>query len=143
MSGLNINFDGVKEGGFGLIPAGDYPVIIDNAEIKETRDGTGEYINARLKILTGEYEGRTIFTMWNIKNKNPEATAIGLSQLKTFCKVSGRGDKPLTDVTQLVGYKATAVVKTRTDTYGEKNVVSYFKAYKKPEETKKSSDGLF
>ncbi len=129
--GLNINFEDVKESGFGLLPKGEYSIIVDDAVIKETKDGTGSYINMKLKLIGGNYDGRFLFTMFNIKNKNPEATAIGLSQLKTFCKVSGRGDKPLTDVTQLVGFKAVAVVKTKEDSYGEKNVVSYFKPYKK------------
>lgn len=128
---MNISFDNVKESGFGLIDAGDYPVMVDEATVKDTKSGTGQYINMKLKIIGGDAEGRFLFTTFNIKNDNPKAVEIGMSQLKTFCKVSGRGDKPLSDVTQLVGYKATAVVKIKEDaTYGDKNVVSYFKPYK-------------
>jgi hypothetical protein len=138
---LNINFEGVKESGFSPIPAGEYSVISDSAEIKDTRDGTGQYINMKLKILGGEYDGRTLFTMFNIKNQNVKAVEIGLSQLKTFCKVSGRGDKPLTDVVSLVGFKVNAVCKVKTDSYGDKTVVSYFKPFSQTED-KPKNEGL-
>lgn len=139
---LNINFDNVQETGFGLLPAGDYTVIVDEASIKETKAGTGEYINMKLKVTEGDHAGRFLFTTFNIKNPNVEAVKIGMGQLKTFCKVSGRGDKPLTDVNDLVGHCAVAVVKTKTDDYGEKNTVSYFKARSKTAEAKKPADGL-
>jgi hypothetical protein len=142
MSGLNIVFDGVEEAGFGLLPNGEYTVIVDSAVIKETKDGQGEFINMKLKVTEGNHSGRFLFTMFNIKNKNPEAVKIGMGSLKTFCKVSGRGDKPLTDVNDLVGHIAVAVVKTKTDDYGEKNAVSYFKARSKASEVKKPADGL-
>ncbi len=146
---LNLNFDEVKESGFSLLPNGEYNVIVDEAIIKQTKDGTGEYINVKLKVLGSSYDGRFLFTMFNIKNKNPEAVKIGMSQLKTFLNVCGRGAAPLTDVTQLVGFKAVAVVKTKEDSYGEKNVVSYFKPYKKENDSltagapKKSEDVPF
>jgi hypothetical protein len=139
---FNIDLSKVKESGFAPIPEGEYPIIIDDAEVKETRDGTGEYINAKLKILGGDYDGRILFTMFNIKNNNVKAVEIGLSQLKTFCRLSGRGDKTLTDVKELVGHKANAVVKTKVDSYGEKSVVSYFKAFKASEQKANKQDAL-
>jgi len=143
---LNINFDNVEERGFQLLPAGDYTVIVDECSIKETKARTGEYINMKLKITEGNQAGKFIFTTFNIKNPNTEAVKIGMSQLKTFCKVSGRGDKPLTDVNDLVGHIAVAVVKTKTDDYGEKNAVSYFKPRSSSEFAKpvaKKVDELF
>jgi len=130
MSGLNLDFTGVKESGFGTMPEGEYPVIVDNAEIKETRDGTGQYINCKLKVTHGEFAGRFLFTMFNIKNKNVQAVEIGLSQLKTFRRIAGISANTMTDVLELVGHKANAMVKIKTDSYGEKNVVSYFKPFK-------------
>lgn len=130
---LNLDLSNVKEQSFGIIPQGTYPVIVDDAEVKETKDGTGEYINLKLKVIEGEGTGKFIFTMFNIKNKNQKAVDIGLGQLKSFLSCIGVDNTKLSDVTTLVGYKAMAVIKHKKDDYtgGEKAVVSYFKPYEK------------
>ena len=124
---MNIDLTDVKESSFALIPNGEYSVMMDDCSIKETKSGTGEYINAKFRIMNGAYEGRWLFHMFNIKNENAKATEIGLGQLKTFMRCAGVKEFKLTDVLDLLSLKCNAVVKTRTDDYGEKNVISYFK----------------
>lgn len=123
----------VKEtGGFKPIPEGTYVVISDEAEVKKTKSGTGEYISMKFKILQGTQEGRTLFHSFNIQNENPKAVEIGLGQLKTFMKCAGFTEYKLENVAELVGYKVEAVVKIKSDEgYGEKAVISYFKALPK------------
>jgi hypothetical protein len=110
-----------------VVPAGEYLVTLTEAQVKETKSGTGEYISAKLRINAGEHEGRFIFTTFNIKNDNAQAVQIGLQQLKGFMKAAGFTDFVVKSVTDLEGATATAVVKNKTDDYGEKAVVSYFK----------------
>jgi hypothetical protein len=122
-----------------LLPNGDYVVVVEDAEIKETKDGAGEYIKAKMKVIEGERKGKVLYQMFNIKNKNSEAVRIGHQQLKTFMKVSGMENFVLKSVNDLCGLKAVAIVKSKTDDYGEKNVISYFKEYK----TSSPSQGAF
>ena len=118
----------VKTGGFELLPEGSYLLVADEAVVKQTKSGTGEYVSVSFKVVGGHYAGRTIFHMFNIKNENPKAVEIGLQQLKTFLKCAGKSDTVLSSVTDLLGLKSGAVVKIRVDAqYGDKNVISYFK----------------
>lgn len=117
------------ESNFKAIPAGTYTVILDDCEVKQTKSGTGEYINCKFKIIGGEYDDKILYHMFNIKNENQEAVKIGLSQLRTFMECAGIKDLKLKSVVELVGYKAMATVKNKTDSYGEKAVISYFKPF--------------
>jgi hypothetical protein len=124
---FNIDLSGVKASGPRTIAPGTYTVIADNAEIKQTKSGTGEYISVRFKIVGGECNGMTIYHSFNIKNQSVKAVEIGLQQLKQFVQCSGAPEK-LTSPVDLVGYKATAMVKIQSDAnYGDKAVISYFK----------------
>jgi len=124
---FNIDLSSVKSAGPRTIAAGSYTVIADGAEIKATKAGTGEYISVKFKILGGECNGLTLWHSFNIKNPSVKAVEIGLQQLKQFVQCSGAPEK-LTSPIDLVGYKATAVVKIQSDaTYGDKSVIAYFK----------------
>ena len=117
-----------KKPDFGLLPDGEYVVTCDDAQVKETKDGTGEYINVKLGICQGDYKGRVLFVMFNIKNKNPKAVEIGFQQLKTFMVSADAPSLAVKSVSELLGLTCIAVVKTKTDEkFGDKNVVSYFK----------------
>lgn len=131
----NLNLDAVKESTFEPIPPGQYVVQLAEAAIKETKSMTGEYINAKYLIVEGPSEGRSLFHMFNIKNDNPKAVEIGLSQLKSFMKCAGKTTFNLSSVSDLLGLKAIAVVKTRTDDFGEKSVISFFKPVGSPATT--------
>ena len=143
-----LDFSKIKSASnFEPVPAGEYTVISDDAELKSTKDGTGAYVNMKLKIIGGDEEGRFIFTMFNVQNKNEKAVEIGLSQLKSFMKCAGIDEGKLKNAVALVGYKCKAIVKHKTDSFGTKAVVSYFKPLSKEETTKKEpsrgSDGLW
>ena len=117
-----------EQQGFGLIPEGTYPVIVDDAVVKSTKSGTGEYINVTYRVLDGPSKGRTLFHMFNIKNDNAKAVEIGLGQLKTFMKCSGQKEMTLKGALDLVGLRCLAVIKIKKDDqYGDKNSISYFK----------------
>ena len=125
---FDLDLSQVKENSFAPIAPGTYFVIMDECAVKETKSGTGSYINAKYRILNGQNEGKFIFHMFNIKNENPKAVEIGLGQLKTFMKCSGSKSERLTDVLDLIGMRCDAVVKIRHDDgYGDKAVISYFK----------------
>lgn len=124
-----------ESSGFAPLPEGKYNVIVDDCSVKDTKSGTGQYINVKFRVLGGDKDGRFLFHMFNIKNQNAEAVKIGLGQLKTFLRIAGHKDpNVLTDVLDLVGYKAMATVKIKED----KNNISYFKAYEPQVESVKA-----
>lgn len=69
--GITVNFKGVEaqsEPGAGPVPDGTYLVTVDEAGEKTSQKGTPG-ISLRLKILTGEFEGRVLFDdLWLTQN---------------------------------------------------------------------------
>lgn len=126
-----LDLTNVKETSFEPVPQGTYLVIADDVELRDTKAGDGQYLNVKFKILDGEQDGRMVYHRFNIKNKNEKATNIGLSQLRSFMRLSGRSDMALQSPLDLVGMRCLAVVKHKTDDYGTKAEISYFKEVKK------------
>jgi len=109
-----------------VLPAGKYNVVCEEANIKETKNGDGEYINVRFSVIDGDMKGRKMFMMFNIKNKNEQAVTIGRQQLKSFLIAAGTENFALTTVKALEGMKAKATVQVKGDSYGEKNNITKF-----------------
>jgi hypothetical protein len=125
---FKVDLTNVKEQlGFEPIPQGEYVVMAEEAQVKSTKSGGGEYIHVKFTVLSGAYEGRKLFEMFNIKNENVKAVEIGLSKLKSFLVCAGVQNMVLDDVAKLEGKTVIAVVKNKTDSYGEKNTIQAFK----------------
>lgn len=116
-----------SESNFDPLPAGWYTAVINGAEVKPTKDGTGSYISLKYGITGPSHQGRVVFGMLNIRNKNPKAEEIGLQQLGELMRASGL--QRVTDSDQLIG--ANLQIKLAIETqegYEPKNVVKGFKA---------------
>lgn len=116
-----------KVDSFDVVPKGTYLASCEDAEIKTTKDGTGEYINAKFSIIGSDFDNRKVFNMFNIKNKNDQAVKIGRAKLKEFLIASGKKDFTLKSVKDLCGLKAQIVVNVKEDEMGKKNSISGFK----------------
>lgn len=105
-----------------VLEAGLYYAQVEKAELKKTRDGTGEYINVMFNILGPKAAGKKVFSMYNVKNRNEQAVNIGLSQLKQLAQSA---NIPLTSVTPqaLIGAVVDITLGVRGDEFGMKNVV--------------------
>lgn len=96
----------------GPLPPGNYNVVIEKAEVKPTKAGNGEMIKVQLKVLDGACAGRSIFEQFNIRNPNPEATQIGLGQLKGMLKSFGfPNPNQLGSCTDMIGLKGSVSTK--------------------------------
>ena len=128
---FNLDFSNVKDSQtFAPIPAGTYNVCVDEAEVRPTKKGDGEFVNVKLRVIDGPQANRFLFQNFNIKNPNPQAVEIGMQQLKSLMKCSGMKEMKLTSVLDLVGLMCQAVVKIKIDEkYSPEGqaVVSYFK----------------
>lgn len=130
MGNLSGIFDGVgtkPEYDNSPLPVGEYKVEIVKAEIKTTKDGTGNYINVQYKVIDGQYINRVVFGMLNIRNKNPEAQRIGGEQF--FNLREAIGVKKVDDTDQLVGHRLQIKLGIRkSEQYGDQNDVKGFSA---------------
>jgi hypothetical protein len=122
----------VKAQGNDTLPAGKYVCNVTNTEMKDTKDGTGAYIRTELTVAEGDAKGRKVWFNINVRNKNPQATEIGMSQLKSLLVCAGypTPDK-LSGIGELNGLTVGVKTKVKTDEYGEKAEVSYFYEPKK------------
>jgi hypothetical protein len=88
-------------GNYDPLPDGDYEVSVQKCELKDTKDGTGNYFNLQLQVTEGKFAKRVLFAMITRKNKSDKAEQIGHGQLRTLME-SG-GITTLSDTDQLIG----------------------------------------
>lgn len=109
------------------VPAGWYEVSIVEAEVKDTKAGTGKYINVRYDIVGPSHQGRVVFGMLNIQNANAKAEEIGRQQLGDL--MGALGIASLRDTDQLIGGRLSIKVKVeKSEEYGDRNSVTGWKA---------------
>ena len=113
----------------GAIPAGQYVVKIERAQLKDTKSGTGRYISLMLRVQGPTHSNAVVFAMVNISNQNQEAERIGKAQLRSIMEAIGL--QTITDTDQLIGGVMDVKVAVEKDTYNgneqERNVVKSFK----------------
>lgn len=87
MAIINFNANDVEPSkAFDPIPAGKYIAVITDSEMKETRAGTGRYLQLEFEITDGEYAGRKLWARLNIENQNAEAVRMARADLSAICR---------------------------------------------------------
>jgi len=87
MSTLNFDANTVEPStGFDPIPAGKYPVVIVESEMKPTKSGTGRYLELTFEVIDGEYRGRKVWARLNLENPNATAVEIARAELSAICR---------------------------------------------------------
>jgi ribosomal protein L33 len=71
-----------SENSFELIPEGYHNFIVENAEVRGSKKGTGNFIELTCKIEGGN---RKHWHYFNIQNTNEQVATRGLVDLKKFC----------------------------------------------------------
>lgn len=125
---FDVNAMPAKSGGaFEPLPAGWYTATISQAELKDTKAGTGQYIKLRYDITGPSHEGRVVFGNLNIKNPNPKAEEIGRADLGEIMRAIGLGK--VTDTDQLIGGQLGIKLAIKEDAqYGASNEVKGYKS---------------
>jgi len=115
---------------FEPIPAGKYPAVITESEMKPTKSGTGSYLELVFQIIEGEYKGRLLWSRLNLDNPNDLAVKIAQGELSAICRAVGvmqpKDSIELHNLPLIVSVKC----KKREDT-GE--IVNEIKGYAKKE----------
>ena len=126
---INVNDLPQDEQQGGVIPAGQYIVKIERAQLKDTKSGTGRYISLMLRVKGPTHSNAVVFAMVNISNQNQEAERIGKAQLRSIMEAIGL--QTITDTDQLIGGVMDVKVAVEKDTYNgneqDRNVVKSFK----------------
>lgn len=124
---FDVNTLPVSENNFDPLPAGWYDVNITGAELKDTKDGTGNYINVKYSVTGPSHQGRVVFGMLNLKNRNPKAEEIGRQQLGELMRACGLAR--VTDSDQLIGGRCAIKLNVETqEGYEPRNGVKGFRA---------------
>ncbi len=115
-------------GNYDPLPPGWYTATITAAELKPTKDGSGQYIKVRYDITGHTHQGRVVFGNLNIKNASARAEEIGRQQLGELMRAIGLAK--VTDTDQLIGGSLSIKLDVRaaTEQYAAQNEVKGFKA---------------
>ena len=132
MARLDIGFtaDELPEsrGDYEPLPEGWYSAEIGDAEIRVTKDGTGQYIRCRYNITGPTKAGRVVFGNLNIMNKSQKAEEIGRQQLGELMRSIGLGR--IEDTDQLIGcpLQIKLSIRPAENGYAAQNEVRGFRA---------------
>ena len=86
----NFNAEDVEPStGFDPIPAGWYDAMIVDSEMRDTKAGTGQYLQLRLDVINGDYVNRVLFARLNLTNTNQTAVDIAQRELSAICRAVG------------------------------------------------------
>lgn len=121
-----LNFDATKVepmNDFSPIPTGEYTAVITASDMKDTKSGSGKYLQLTYQIVDGEYKNRLIFENINLINSNEVAVQIAQKTLSSICHAVGvlhpkdsneLHDRPLT---------IKVGIRPASGEYGEQNII--------------------
>lgn len=115
MSGVSLDMFGMNDfdsstvdtgNSYDNLPPAEYTVVITDSITKQTKTGTGSYLELTMEVIDGEFQGRKIWDRLNLNNPNPMTVEIArktLAQISKAVGIFGRlsnsselHDKPMT-----------------------------------------------
>lgn len=129
MVALNFNANAVEpQKSFEPIPNNWYNVMIDESEMKPTKDTLGSFLELRLNVMDGDYANRKIFCRLNLNNKNATAVEIAEGQLSAICHAVGVIQCETSEMLHGKPFQAKIVVRPPKGDYDASNECKAFKA---------------
>ena len=111
---------------FAPLPAGEYKCQINSAEIRETNNGNGRYVNVELEAFMPNGSTRRVWDVLLFEHTNETAQKIGLSRLRSLGEAIGM-DAGEIDPDGMAGNRVVARLKIdNRDT--ERNQVTLYKS---------------
>ena len=130
MAKLGFDVTGIEEesNNFGVLPAGNYDVVVKEAIVKQTRSKTGYYINFQYQVINNEkYNKRVLFDIVNIKNDSQKAEEIGKARLKRLLSLAGLPLDGSADTEDFIGKTFNCFVKIdKQEGYEDSNKIASF-----------------
>lgn len=81
--------------GFEALPPGWYSVLIEAAEVRDNKAGTGKYLWLELTVVGESYANRKLFARITLVNPNEKAVEIGMRELAALgqaCELAAISD---------------------------------------------------
>ncbi len=130
---------------FAPIPEGKYLCALTASEEKDTKAGTGKFLELKFQVIDGKYKGRNLWDRLNLINKSKEAEKISRSKLKALCRAVKVPDPNNSADLHNIPLLCQVNVTKRSDTGGLTNEIrGYFKKDQEqtvpPEELHSSDD---
>jgi len=111
--------------GFEPLPQGKYNAMVIESTIKDTKAGTGQYLELVCQVLDGQHVNRKVWHRLNIVNPNPVAENIGRKDLAILLSNLGLPPK-FGDTNELHGKPFVMGLKiSQRDGYEPSNDVSF------------------
>lgn len=76
------------QGDYSELPNGDYELEIEASDIKAGENGTG-LSTTMIVVRPDEYQGRKLFSYYNLEHNNSQAQEIGQRQFASLCRAIG------------------------------------------------------
>lgn len=74
---------------FDVMPAGKYPMVFTESEVKPNSKGTGSYLQLVAEVIDGDFKGRKIWVRLNIENPTQSAVDIAKREMASICQAVG------------------------------------------------------
>lgn len=114
------------------IPVGDYKAVITESEVKQTKAGDGQYLNLKVEIIEGEYQGRIIFVILNLWNPNPKAVEIANRELATIVAAVGRPGAQNSEELHNIPMTVKVAIQPGVGDYGPSNRIKNYLPFAAP-----------
>ena len=126
---------------FSPLQPGDYQVIVDDSEFRETKKGDGRYLHLELSVISEPGKGRKIFDNLNLENPNPTAVEIAQRQLASLVRACGKVQ--IKDSSELHNIPVVANISIRpgSNGYDDSNDVKYYRMLRNNPTVPPSSSG--
>tara|TARA_B100000953_G_C18030250_1_gene422885 strand:+ start:1259 stop:1699 length:441 start_codon:yes stop_codon:yes gene_type:complete len=124
---------------FTPLPPGDYEVIVDDSDFRDTKSGNGRYLHLELSVVSEEGKGRKIFDNLNLENPNPTAVEIAQRQLASLVRACGKVQIKDSSELHNIPIVANITIRPGTNGYDDSNDVKYYRMLRNPAATPASS----
>lgn len=129
MPAFEFNADDVEpRSGFDPLPAGKYKAVITESEEKQTKAGTGSYMQFTFEVIDGDHKGRKLWARLNLNNPSDVAVGIARSELSAICRAVNV--RQLRDTQQL--HDLPMLIKVTAKKDGDGEVRNEIKGYEPP-----------
>jgi hypothetical protein len=121
--GQEFDTSNAPEDSYSALPPGWYTAMVEKAEMRTTRDGTGRYLWLQFEVVADRGKGRKLFTNINLVSHNQQAEEIGareLAQLGAACELLR-----LRDSSELVNKVIQVRVSIKKDDPNENSIKAY------------------
>lgn len=129
-SDFGFNPEDQEPDSFEPIPAGEYKLAAVSCELKQcgpnSKDPNGQYLKYEFTVTEGEYKGRKIWKMFNVRNKNETAVKIAKKELTAFCRACGRPQATDSDDLLAIEFIGRVSIRTSKD-FDPQNEIRKFK----------------